>query len=365
MIERSPPNVLVVDDAPDNLRVLSGLLRRRGYEARPVPTARLALQAARNDPPDLILLDVDLPDMDGYELCQALKADPQLADIPVIFVSANTQAADKTRAFASGGVDYVTKPFQLEEVEARVSAHLRIRRLQGEVEAHSQRLEALAHAQVRDMPNPQVATILALARLSEYRDRETGNHVLRIQRYCQALAMRLGEKDLIGAAIDDAFVTSIFHASALHDIGKVGIPDSILLKPGRLTPEELEVIKGHCALGAQILTTVAVDYPGNAIVQMGIEVARSHHERWDGTGYPDGLFAEATPLAARITMLADQYDALRNRRPHKPPFDHAKALAIITHGDALTSPLHFDPRVLTAFQSIAAHFDGIYQEFAG
>jgi putative two-component system response regulator len=362
MGETSQASILVVDDTPENLRVMTAILRKRGYEARPVPSGKLALQAAENDPPDLILLDVNMPDMNGYDLCARLKADPRMADIPIIFVSANAEAIDKVRAFAIGGVDYVTKPFQFEEVEARVGAHLRIRRLQLEIEQHTRRLEKLVQAQVREISDSQVATILALAKLSEYRDEETGKHIQRVQRYCRALAERLAERDLIGAGIDSTFVENIYYASAMHDIGKVGIPDSILLKPGRLTPEELEVIKGHSALGAQTLAVVSAQYPANSFVRMGVDIARSHHERWDGTGYPDGLVREAIPLSARITMLADQYDALRSKRPYKPPFDQERTFAIITQGDGRTSPKHFDPRVLAAFESMAPGLAEIHEE---
>jgi putative two-component system response regulator len=355
-------SILVVDDSPENLHVMTGMLRERGYEARPVPNAKLALQAARNDPPDLVLLDINMPDMNGYDLCQRLKEDPRMAEIPVVFVSANSQAIDKVKAFAIGGVDYLTKPVQLEELEARVGTHLRIRRLQLQLEAQTRHLEKLVQAQVREISDSQVATIMALAKLSEYRDEETGRHIHRVQRYCRALAERLAGQDLMGARIDDAFIDNIYHAAAMHDIGKVGIPDSILLKPGRLTADEIEIIKGHCALGARALVAVADQYPGNAFASMGAEIARSHHERWDGTGYPDGLAGEAIPLSARITMLADQYDALRSRRPYKPPFDRDKTYAVITQGDGRTKPDHFDPRVLEAFRSIARSFDAIHEE---
>lgn len=357
-----PANVLVVDDVPANLQLLGGMLRERGYKVRPVADGQLALQAARREPPDIILLDINMPGMDGFEVCGEFKADPRLAEIPVIFVSANTEMTDKVRAFSAGGVDYVTKPFQFDEVAARVETHLKIRRLQLEIEGLNRSLQDRVRDQVRELSESQIATIVALAKLSESRDEDTGHHILRVQRYCRALARHLADEKVYGALIDDVFVENLFHASALHDVGKVGIPDAVLLKPGKLTAEEVEVMKGHAALGAEALAAVVRSYPNNAFVRMGVEVARSHHERWDGSGYPDGLVGDAIPLAARILTLADQYDALRNRRPYKPAFDAAKTYAILTGGDGRSDPRHLDPRVLAAFKATAARFDGIFEE---
>ncbi len=355
-----PADILVVDDTLANLQLLAWMLKKQGHKVRPVPDGKLALRAARREPPDLILLDINMPDMNGYEVCVELKADPQLRGIPVIFLSANTEVSDKVKAFSVGGVDYVTKPFQFEEVEARVEAHLKIRRLQLEIGTLNGSLQDRVQAQVKEISDSQIATILAIAKLSEVRDKDTGDHILRIQRYCRALARRLADDGVFGTLLDDSFVETIFHASALHDIGKVGIPDHILLKPGGLTPEEFETMKTHAALGAMTLATVLESYPDNKFVKMGMEVAQSHHERWDGTGYPESLSGEAIPLAARIVAVADQYDALRNMRPYKPAFDAAKTYAILTEGDGRSSPNHLDTRVLAAFKGLAAEFEVIF-----
>ncbi|MHB8873469.1 MAG: response regulator [Myxococcaceae bacterium] len=355
-------DILVVDDTPANLHLLAGMLKERGHRVRPVTEGTLALQAARRRAPDLILLDINMPVMNGYEVCVELKADPLLRDIPVIFISASHEVLDKVKAFAIGGVDYVTKPFHLEEVEARVDAHLKIRRLRLEIGALNKSLQERVKAQVKEISDSQVATILALAKLSEDRDEDTGNHILRVQHYCRALAGRLATQGVFGSLIDEAFIDTLFHASALHDIGKVGIPDAILLKPARLTPEEVTIMKTHAALGAETLAAVTQSYPENAFVRMGVEVARSHHERWDGSGYPQGLKAEAIPLTARIVVIADQYDALRNKRPYKPAFDAARTYAILTEGDGRSSPDHLDPRVLAAFKDIAPEFEAIFEE---
>jgi putative two-component system response regulator len=355
-------DILVVDDTQAILQLLAAMLRGRGHGVRPVADGALALEAARAAPPDLILLDINMPSLDGYEVCAALKADPRLADIPVIFISADTEVLDKVKAFALGAVDYVTKPFRFEEIAARVETHLEIRHLRRELEELNASLQERVQAQVKEISDSQLATILALAKLAERRDDATGNHILRVQRYSQVLAERLHQEATFADAIDDTFVETIFHASALHDIGKVGISDSILLKPGTLTDDELTIMRTHSALGADTLGAVLDTYPGNGLVRMGREISQCHHERWDGTGYPDGLAGEAIPLAARILAIADQYDALRNRRPYKPAFDAARTYAIITEGDGRTEPGHHDPRVLDAFRRSVSDFEQIQQE---
>lgn len=355
-------SILVVDDMQANLDMLSDMLKRWGYRVRPAPNGRLALQAARSLPPDLILLDISMPDMDGFTVCEELKADPQLRDIPVIFLSGHSETLDKVMAFRAGGVDYITKPFQIEEVQSRVETHLKIHRLQKELARHNRDLEARVQAQVKEISDSQLATIFAMSKLAEYRDEETGNHIIRVQRYCRALSEWLYRKGLFSDVIDRTFIENIFHASPLHDIGKVGIPDSILLKPGPISEVEYGIMKQHTVLGARALQTVQEQYPNNAMVRMGMELARSHHEHWDGSGYPDGLTGEAIPVHARILLIADQYDALRNVRPYKPAFDAERTFRILVEGDGRTLPGHFDPRVLEAFRTIAPEFDSIYRE---
>lgn len=355
-------DILVVDDMPANLEILTTMLKECGHRVRPLLDGRQALEAARLQTPDLILLDINMPGMDGYQVCATLKSDPKLAPVPVIFISANNEVFDKVTAFNLGGVDYITKPFQFEEVEARVESHLEIRRLQVQVETMNRSLQEQVRAQVKEISESQIATIVALAKISEYRDEDTGNHILRVQRYCKALAQRLSKDGTFGDQVDDAFVETIFHASALHDIGKVGIPDSILLKPGKHTPEEWEIMKTHAAIGARTLDTVLKTYPNSAFLKMGREIAQSHHERWDGSGYPEKLIGEAIPLSARILVIADQYDALRNKRPYKPAFDAAKTYSILVEGDGRSDPKHLDPRVLETFKAMSGEFEAIFDE---
>ena len=357
--ESAVPDILVVDDNPANLQALVGMLKDRGYKARPVPSGELALEAARRLPPDLILLDINMPVMNGFEVCVHLKNDAALKDIPVIFLSALSDTDDKVKAFTVGGVDYITKPFRFEEVNARVSTHVQLRHCQVQIEQHNLRLVELVRAKVAELTDSQMATIMALSKLAEYRDEETGNHILRVQKYCQLLASRLSEEASFSRSIDAAFIDNIYHASPLHDIGKVATPDHILLSSVPLRKEDFEIMKRHAVVGANILTSVLERYPGNAFIKMGLEMARSHHEHWDGTGYPDGLKGEEIPLAARILIIVDQYDALRNVRPYKPPFSAEKTYKIITEGDGRTMPDHFDPRVLAAFKELFSQFEGI------
>jgi putative two-component system response regulator len=348
---------MIVDDVAVNLELLAALLKKRGYEPRPVPSGKLALLAARADPPDLLLLDMNMPEMNGDEVCKRFKADAALKDIPVLFISAMTEVADKVKAFSVGAVDYVTKPFQFDEVFARVETHLRLRRLQLEVEQYNLRLEDLVKEKVAEISRSQLATIVALAKLSESRDDITGSHIERTQVFCKVLAEKLRETSDYAGSIDDTFIENIYQAAALHDIGKVGIPDHILLKPARLLPEEFAIMKTHTLIGANSLRNAFEQYPQNELLKMGIAIARSHHERWDGSGYPDGLAGEQIPLAARIMAIADVYDALRSERPYKLAFTHEASLKNILEG----SGWHFDPAMMAAFMAVEAKFAEIRQ----
>lgn len=353
---KKQPDIMIVDDTPANLDLLTGMLRNSGYRVRPAPSGKLAMQAAKSNPPDLILMDIAMPDMNGYEACALLKADNDLKDIPVIFISALSETVDKLKAFSSGGVDYITKPFQFEEVNARVTTHLKLHHLQSDVENYNERLEDLVQAQVKEIFESQMATIFAIARLAESRDDDTGKHLDRVQLITHFLSMKLAETPEYSRIITKSFAENIFHASPLHDIGKVAIPDSILLKPGKLTPEESEIMKTHAALGAKTLEKVWHHYQKNHFLEMGIDIALNHHEKWNGSGYPGGKSHRDIPLSARIMAVTDVYDALRSKRNYKEPFTHEKSLEIIFQG----SGTHFDPDLVAVFHQNHKEIDDLY-----
>jgi putative two-component system response regulator len=348
-------DILIVDDTPENLRILWELLSSEGYQTRAVSDGAAAIAAATSSPPDLILLDIVMPTVDGFEVCRRLKLDPRLRDVPVIFLSALDEVGDKVKAFTAGGVDYVAKPFQFPEVRMRVETHLRLRRLQVELEAHNRHLVELVSEQVREISDSQMATIFALAKLAESRDGETGKHIERVQLYCRLLAATLAEQSIYAGRIEESFIENIFLASPLHDIGKVAIRDHILLKQGELTAPEFDEMKLHTTLGAQTLEAVKTRYPRNEFLRLGIEIARCHHERWDGNGYPAGLAGTDIPLAARIMAVADSYDAARSRRCYKPALSHSECRSAL----ALRNRSYFDPDVLAAFEDVQGLFEDI------
>jgi putative two-component system response regulator len=358
-------SILVVDDTPANLTLLARMLGDRGYRVRPVPSGALALKSAASDPPDLILLDISMPEMDGFEVCQRLKEDPRLRDVPVVFISALAETEGKVKAFRRGGVDYITKPFQIEEVEARVETHLKLRRNQAEIERYNRYLEQLVDEKVKEISDSQLATIFAMVKLAESRDDETGTHIWRVREYCLSLANGLRSAAGTDAALTDQFIRDMYNAAPLHDIGKVGISDLILLKPERHTPQEFEIMKTHTTLGARTLQEVSEAYPRNSFITMGAAIAHAHHERWDGSGYPRGLAGEDIPLAARIMAVADVYDALRSPRRYKPAFDHQTSVKIILEGDGRTQPAHFDPRILPVFANAAPDLEETFQRLNG
>ncbi|MFH0994361.1 MAG: HD domain-containing phosphohydrolase [Pseudomonadota bacterium] len=353
--------IMVVDDSPTNLNLLQEMLQAKGYRVLAFPDGKMALRAAAKSLPALILLDINMPEMNGFEVCERLKSNKALKEIPVLFISALSETTDKVKAFSVGGVDYVTKPFQFEEVYARVETHLRLRRLQLELKKHNLHLEELVKEKVQEISDSQLVTIRALSMLAESRDHDTGHHIERTQIFSKVLAEKMRENLRYAESINDTFVENIYHASPLHDIGKVGIPDNILLKPGKITPEAYEIMKAHAMIGANTLQTARSKYPKNAFLNMGIAIARSHHEKWDGSGYPDGLVGEDIPLSARIMAVSDVYDALRSKRPYKPAFTHKKSCKIIMEG----AGRHFDPAVINAFLAVEAEFEEICNRMDG
>jgi putative two-component system response regulator len=340
------PVLLLVDDTPQNLTVLGEILRN-DYRVRAVTSGARALAAAASPPrPDLILLDVMMPEMDGWEVLAALRAEPLTRDIPVIFVTALAEAVDEERGLAAGAVDYIAKPYRAQVVLARVRTQLELKRVRDLLADHNAFLESEVARRVADLARAEEATIHALARLAETRDPETGNHLLRTQNYMRTLGEVLAPHPRFAASLDRRSIDLIARSATLHDIGKVGIPDHILLKPGPLTADEWAIMKTHAALGAEAMERVEHDVSGPIeFLVHGKQIARHHHERWSGGGYPDGLAGEAIPLAARMMAVADVFDALISRRPYKAPVPLPRVNEML----ARERGRHFDPDVLDGF----------------
>lgn len=351
--------ILVVDDLEVNRDMLSRRLRQLGHFAVTAASGREALSLLHESPYDLILLDLMMPEMDGYQVLQAIKADPALLHLPVIMVSANDEMENVIKCIESGAEDYLPKPFNPVLLRARVAASLQKKKIYDREAQYQSELEQRVQSQVKEITSAQLAAIFAMSKLAESRDTETGAHLERMREYCRVLAQHLGKLEKYRKLLDAKFVEAIYAASPLHDIGKVGIPDHVLLKAGKLNLAEWEVMKTHAVIGANTLRAVDAQHPGNLLIRMGIEIAEGHHEKWDGSGYPHALRGESIPIAARILALADVYDALTSRRCYKKAFPHEEALQIIRQG----AGSHFDPEVVQAFLEIDAEFIRIRQHF--
>jgi putative two-component system response regulator len=358
-----PYTVLIVDDQPENLSVLGELLEA-DYEIRIANSGVRALKAAASAPrPDLILLDVMMSGMDGHEVLRCLRGDPATRDIPVIFVTAMDEAADEELGFELGAVDYITKPIKPAIVQARVRTQLQLKTAQDSLRVQNSDLEAEVHRRMRENQIVQDVAMRALASLAETRDNETGNHIRRTQRYVEvlarSLALQAGHQNVLRSDILDMLVK----AAPLHDIGKVGIPDHILNKPGPLDPDEWRVMQQHCAIGSSSIAAAMVgeeDHTPLAFLHVAMEIAHSHHEKWDGSGYPQGLRGEDIPLSARMMAVADVFDALISRRVYKPAFPHEEAARIIKQGRGS----HFDPALVDIFVARFDDFCAIARRYA-
>ena len=353
--------VLVVDDTPDNLALMSALLKDR-YKVKVANDGPRALRIAAGErPPDLILLDIMMPGMDGYEVCRRLKAAPATREIPVIFLTARAGTEDEESGFALGAVDYITKPISPPIVLARVETQLRLKASADFLRDQNAFLEQEVARRTREVQAIQDVTILAMASLAETRDNETGKHIRRTQLYVRALAERLRTHPRFAAYLTPAQIDVLFKSAPLHDIGKVGIPDHILLKPGSFEPDELAVMKTHTTLGrdaiehAEAQLGMPLDY-----LACAKEIAYCHQEKWDGTGYPQGLAGDAIPISARLMAVADVYDALICRRVYKKAMPHEEAVGIIVDGRGR----HFDPDVVDAFLDVVEEFRSIARRFA-
>jgi len=355
------PTVLVVDDVPENLTVLGELLVRE-YTVRAANSGAAALRLAAAAPqPDLILLDLMMPGMDGYEVMQRLRAEARTRDIPVICVTALDATDEEERGLSMGAVDYIAKPLRPSVVLARVRTQIELKRARDRLADQNAFLEAEVARRMRENQLAHDASIHALARLAETRDPETGNHILRTQQYMRRLGQLLSTHPRFAASLDARAIELLAKSAPLHDIGKVGIPDHILLKPGRLDAAEWEIMKTHAALGAEAIERAEADAQQPIeFLAVAKQIARHHHERWDGLGYPDGLAGDAIPLPARLMALADVFDALISRRVYKPALPYERARDII----ASSRGTHLDPDVVDAFVADFDSFRAIAERHA-
>lgn len=344
--------ILIVDDTPGNVGVLAATLED-DYRILVATNGKKALQLASSaDPPDLILLDIMMPEMDGYETCERLKASARTRSIPIIFVTALTEEADEARGLALGGVDYITKPFSPSLVRARIKNHIALKR-------HRDQLEELVQERTRELMLTRDVTIEAMGALAEYRDPETGGHIKRTQGYVRLLAEHLQDHPRFCDYLDDDTIDLLYKSAPLHDIGKVAIADEILLKPGALTASEFEEMKQHTLLGRDAIIAAESRLGENSFLSIAREIAEFHQEKWDGSGYPHGLAGDDIPIAGRLMALADVYDALISKRVYKRPYTHTKAVELILEGRGT----HFDPDVVDAFEKLHANFREIALSF--
>jgi putative two-component system response regulator len=331
--------ILVVDDISANIAVLSGILKK-DYETFYAKSGKSALDLVKQNRPDLILLDIMMPGMDGYEVIRELKSNPDTRYIPVIFITAKDQDVDEIKGFKLGAVDYITKPVNPEIVKTRVAAQLALF-------SHNKDLEEKVLARTKEINEARLDIVQKLIIASEYKDTETGNHILRMSKYCYLVAKEYGLSEY------DANILK--EASPMHDIGKLGVADNILLKEGPLTDQEYEAMTKHTIIGAKILGTHTSD-----LLSVAYTVAYQHHEKWNGTGYPKKLKADQIDINARIAALADVFDALTSDRPYKKAWDINLAVNLIND----ESSKHFDPKVVNAFNKALPKIIEVHNEYA-
>lgn len=352
--------VLIVDDTPENIALITSLLIGI-YRLKVATNGKKALDIAMSaDQPDLILLDIMMPVTDGYEACMKLKSDPRTRDIPIIFLTSKAQVEDEQKGLELGAVDYITKPISPPILLARVKTHLQMKRVRDFLKDKNTFLEQEVARRMKENLNIQDVAMMAIVSLAATRDRKTGNHIRRTQQYMKLLAMQLKEHPRFKDYLNDETISLLYKASPLHDIGKVGIPDCILLKPGKFTPEEFEIMKTHTVLGRDAIVSAEelLEIPAN-FLKFIREMAYTHQEKWDGTGYPEGISGDDIPISGRLMAVADVYDALISKRVYKLPMSHEKAVAIIKEG----AGTHFDPDVVDAFLAVADEFHNIAQKY--
>jgi putative two-component system response regulator len=337
--------ILLVDDTKLNIDILVHALKNN-YHLGIASSGQKAIDYIKSNEVDLILMDIIMPGMDGFEVCKRLKADTTTRDIPIIFISAMDDLGHKTTGFESGAVDYITKPFDITEVKARVKNHLTLKTAQEALKNQNLILDEKVRERTRELEETQIEVIDRLVMASEYRDEETGNHIKRMSKYCEVMGKEIGLSD------EECSILSM--ASTMHDIGKIGIPDNILLKPGKLTPNEIEIIKTHTTIGSRLLAGSR-----SVLLQTAEVIARTHHENWDGGGYPHGLKGENIPLYGRINRICDVFDALISKRPYKDAWNIEKSIAEINNSNGT----QFDPHLVKIFNKLGNEFIQIIEKW--
>nr|WP_321400857.1 two-component system response regulator [uncultured Desulfobacter sp.] len=351
--------VLVVDDTPTNIDVVKRVLSET-HLVQAAVSGKIALKIIEKKKPDLVLLDIMMPEMDGYEVCRRIKGDERFADLPVIFLTAKAEEEDEAKGLSLGASDYITKPINPPILLKRVKIHLELKASRDYLKQQNEILEKKVIERTMQMEELQDVTMVAMGALTESRDPETGNHIRRTQHYVKLLANKLKNHPGFQNFLSPEIITSLFKSAPLHDIGKVGVPDYILLKPGKLTVQECNEMKKHTIYGRDAIAAAEKTMArSHNFLVFAKEIAYSHHERWDGSGYPEGLKGEDIPISARLMAVADVYDALISRRVYKPAFPHDKAVGIIRDEKGA----HFDPDVVDAFLDVAEDCYAVSQKF--
>lgn len=365
--EITPAKILIVDDHAVNRDLLARRLVREGHHALEAVDGIEALEKLGQHRIDLVLLDIMMPRMDGVEMLSRMKANNALRHIPVIMITALDEIETAIHCIELGAEDHLTKPFNHTLLRARINAALEKKLLHdrehdylAQVEANNTWLNQRVDEQISQIMSAQMGAIFAMSKLAESRDPETGEHLERMREYCRLLSQKLMTYHHFSSVIDEGFINNIYTASPLHDIGKVGVPDSVLTKPGKLDASEWAIMKQHSLIGAQTLREVDRLHPGNSFIRTGIDIAEGHHEKWDGTGYPYGRRGEEIPLVARILALGDVYDALTSKRCYKDPVPHDEVCSYLERERGR----HFDPQIVDAFMAIEGEFRQVRTYFS-
>ena len=363
-MEDTRSKIILVDDNMANLTMGRNMLKTF-YEVYPAPSAAKFFELLENILPDLVLLDIEMPEMNGYEAIKKMKADPRFADIPVIFLTAKNDESSELEGFDLGAVDYISKPFSGPLLLKRIANQLLIVRQrkdllanQAALQGYADNLEIKVHEKAKEVLTLQSAVLTTVVDLVEFRDKFTGSHITRTQRYLKALTEELIREGTYADEIAKWDMDSFLSSAQLHDVGKIAITDLILNKPGELTPEEFETMKTHVAMGVDAIERIAKNTKEHAFLRHALLIAGTHHEKWDGSGYPMGLKGRNIPLEGRLMAIVDVYDALISTRPYKLPFTHEDSCKVIEDG----AGTHFDPVLVNAFQKIESEFEKISRE---